>query len=219
MQRRWGLNLIAVALVVTTSRDASADWDFQFATSVGGAWLRETPALDSEAVSLTSRRIGEGQLRSRGGLAMLGFGMDTEFTIDDRWKVPLAGYNAWWATGNYDAVNTSFDGSIAQTKPWSAYRIDILLPGFGRRIKLRRNLVSFTLRAGASRLKMDGTVADGAGVADLELTRWTFLAQIELEACRRLDPTTRICLQVVPRIYEHEFMNGLTVGLRMEWGR
>lgn len=185
----------------------------------GGGWLRETPDLQSEGISLESRRLGEGTLRSRGGIAMLGFGFDTELTIDDRWKVPLSGVNFWWATGRYDAVNTSFDGSIAHVQPWTGYRIDLLFPGFGRRIKLRRNMVSFAFRTGASRLRMDGTVAAGASENELALTRWTFLAQIEVEGCRRLDPTTRVCLQIVPRVYEHTLLNGLTVGIRMEWGR
>jgi len=211
--------MMTLALVAMTSREACAEWDFQFASTLNGGWLRETPELTSEAVDLAARRIGEGKLRSRGGLAMAGFGMDTELALDDRWRLPLTGFNAWWAVGNYDAVNTSFDGSIAKTEPWSAFRFDVLLPGFGRRVKLRRNMVGFAIRTGASRIKMDGTVADGAASGVLDLARWTFLAQIEIEGCRRLDPTTRICLQIVPRIYEHEFMNGLTFGIRMEWGR
>jgi hypothetical protein len=80
-------------------------------------------------------------------------------------------------------------------------------------------MVSVSLRTGISRLGMEGTVAAGGDQTDLDLARWTFLAQAEVEGCRRLDPETRLCIQVVPRIYEHSFMNGLTIGLRMEWGR
>lgn len=204
---------------MATSRDARADWDFQIGAMASGGWLRETPDLESDAVSLDSRRIGEGRLRSRGGIAMLGIGSDAEFTIDDRWKVPVGGAQLWWATGSYDSVNTSFDGSIAQQKPWTAYRIDLLFPGFGRRIKLRRNMVSFAVRTGASRIRMDGSVAAGTTSTEIELTKWTFLAQVEVEGCRRLDPSTRICLQIAPRLYEHSFLNGLSIGFRMEWGR
>jgi hypothetical protein len=80
-------------------------------------------------------------------------------------------------------------------------------------------MVSFAIRTGASRIGMDGTVAGGASMTNLQLSRWTFLAQIEVEGCRRLDPTFRVCLQVVPRVYEHTLLNGLSIGFRMEWGR
>ena len=124
MSRRWGSAAFVVALVVTTGRDAHAhDWDFQFAAFVNGGWLRETPSMSADAVSLESRRIGEGALRSRGGVAMLGIGADTELTFDDRWKVPVLGLQGWFPVGRYDAVNTSFDGSVAQLKPWTASRI------------------------------------------------------------------------------------------------
>ena len=42
--------------------------------------------------------------------------------------------------------------------------------------------------------------------------------QTDIKACRRLDPTTRLCLQVAPRLYDFGFVNGATVGLRIEWG-
>jgi hypothetical protein len=203
-----------------TGRDAHArDWDVQFGIGMAGGWLRGVPDMNTSGVSLDSRRIGDGALRSRGGLAMIGIGGDLDLTVDDRWRLALGGVNFWWPVGTYDSVNTSLDGSIAHEKPWSASRMDVLLPGFGRRVKLRRNMVSFAIRTGASRLGMDGTVAAGSDSTNLELSRWTFLAQIEVEGCRRLDPTYRVCVQVVPRVYEHTFLNGLSIGFRMEWGR
>jgi hypothetical protein len=203
-----------------TGRDAHArDWDWQFGMGVAGGWLRDLPDMQTSAVSLDSRRIGDGALRSRGGVAMYGVGADVDLTVDDRWRVPIGGVNVWWPIGSYDSVNTSFDGSIAHEKPWTTTRVDLLFPGFGRRVKLRRNMVSFAIRTGASRIGMDGTVAAGPGLTDIELSRWTFLAQIEVEGCRRLDPTFRVCLQVVPRVYEHTLLNGLSIGFRMEWGR
>jgi hypothetical protein len=44
------------------------------------------------------------------------------------------------------------------------------------------------------------------------------MLQFEVEACRRLDPTTRICVHAAPRIYDYEFVNGGIIGIRMEWG-
>ena len=60
----------------------------------------------------------------------------------------------------------------------------------------------------------------GAGASTLmTLSGTSLLVQAEIEACRRLDPMTRMCLQAAPRIYDFGFVNGATFGLRVEWGR
>lgn len=120
--------------------------------------------------------------------------------------------------GSYDAVVTHVDGSVARLRPWSAYRADILLPGIGYRVKHRRLMFAAAVRTGISVLKMYGSVAAGAERAALDATGASFLLQAELEACRRLDPTTRACLFVAPRLYEQRLINGATFGFRMEWG-
>jgi hypothetical protein len=212
---------IAVVLgcISTTARDARADFDFQFATSVSGGWLRQTPTFTSKAVSTSARDIAEGPLATKRSLAMVGVGADVDLTLDDRWKVPLFGGNLWWTVGSYDANITGLDGSIARVRPWSTFRGDILLPGVGRCWKHRRNMWAAAIRTGVSFATMRGSVAAGTETVPLELIAATFLVQAELEGCRRLDPTTRVCLQIVPRLYEHELLNGVTFGLRMEWGR
>lgn len=209
--------LVLVASV--SASEARADVDFQVATTVSGAWLRETPDLDAKSVTTSARDVGAGRVRTGGGLAMAGVGGDVELTIDDRWKVPLFGGMFFWAVGSYDATITTFDGSIARLRPWTTVRGDFLLPGVGRRWKHRRNMWGVAVRTGVSVAAMGGSVAAATETAALEMSAGTFLLQLELEGCRRLDPTTRACLQVVPRLYEHQLLNGLTVGLRMEWGR
>ena len=85
-----------LSLVVMTSSDAFArDWDIQFSTTMMGGWLRDTPDMSTDGVSLESRHIGDGRLRSRGGLGMVGIGSDLDLTVDDRWLVPLGGFNMW----------------------------------------------------------------------------------------------------------------------------
>ena len=219
--RRRG-RLLALALGASSSfvaADARADWDFQLAANLNGGWLRETPALSAPSVLTSAREMAGGTAQPRGGLALAGFGGDIDLTIDDRWKVLLLGGSFSWAVGSYDATITGLDGSIARLRPWSAVRGDFLLPGLGRRWKYRRTMWAAAVRTGFSHITMDGAVAAGADAVELELSATTFLVQVDLETCRRLDPTTRVCLQVSPRVYEHELMNGLTFGLRMEWGR
>jgi hypothetical protein len=201
------------------SRDARADFDFQFSTSLSGAWVRETPTFTSNPVTTNAREIGEGRVRTGRGLAMLGLGVDSELTLDDRWRVPLLGANIWWAVGPSDLTVTSLDGSVASVRPWSMSRGDVLLPGLGRRWKHRRNMWGAAVRTGVSFASMGGSLSDGAGSVPLELFATTFLVQLELEGCRRLDPTMRACVQISPRIYDHDLFNGVTFGLRLEWGR
>ena len=211
--------VLSSIVVCTCAHDARADFDFQLATSFSGGWYRRTPTLTAKEVTTGAREMGEGSIRTGRSVAMLGIGADVDLTLDDRWKVPLIGGNAWWTVGSYDAVLTIFDGSIARLRPWSTFRGDVLLPGIGRRWKHRRTMWALAVRSGISFTTMGGTVAAGSEAFPLDLSAATFLVQVELEGCRRLDPTTRVCLQVVPRVYEYELLNGVTFGLRMEWGR
>jgi len=208
-----------MAAVLLSTTDARADFDFQLATNMNGGWLRQTPAFTTKPVTTSAREMGESRIAAGRSIGMLGLSSDLELTLDDRWRVPLIGGALWWAVGSYDATITSLDGSIARVRPWSAFRGDIFLPGVGRRWKYRRNMVGLAARTGVSFMTMGGTVAAGGDSSPIDLTAATFLVQVELEACRRLDPTTRVCVQVVPRVFEHELLNGVTFGLRMEWGR
>jgi|GEM_PF-1370128 len=217
--RRLAESALVLVSALACARDARADFDFQFATSFGAGWLRQTPTLTAKQVSTSAREMSEGPIKTRGSLGMLGVGADLDLTIDDRWRVPLLGGNAWWTVGSYDALVTTFDGSIAHLRTWSTFRGDVLMPGIGRRWKHRRNMWAAAIRSGVSFTTMGGTVAAGSETQPLELSAATFLVQLELEGCRRLDPTTRVCLQVVPRLYEYELLNGVTFGVRMEWGR
>jgi hypothetical protein len=210
---------LALLGVLGVVRPARADWDFQLATNLNGAWMRRAPTLTVAPVTTGAREMGQGEIRQRSGVAMIGVGGDLELTVDDRWRVPLAGGYVYWAVGSYDGVVTGHDGSIAHLRPWSSSRVDVLLPGFGRRWKHRRWMYGVAARTGISWFDMNGTVAAGGDRAPLDLGAQSFVFQIEVEACRRLDPTTRVCAQVAPRVYDHEFLNGLTLGVRMEWGR
>lgn len=207
----------AAAALVT--HDARADFDFQLSMGTNARWMRATPPMGAPELTTFTREIAAGDVPMRGGITMLGAYVDSAVTLDDRWVLPLIGGAYYHAVGSYDAVITSREGSIVRMQPWTADSLDIFLPGLGYRIKKRRWMFGGALRTGVSFLAMDGLLADGAEWAGVETKRVTFLLQAELEACRRLDPTTRVCLQVAPRIYDHELLNGVMFGLRAEWGR
>lgn len=200
-------------------RDAHADFDFQLSLGTNARWVRTTPTMTAPALTTFARELNGGDVPMRGSMTMLGAYVDAAVVLDDRWVLPLLGGAYYHAFGSYNAVITSHEGSIVRMQPWTADGLDILLPGLGYRVKRRRWMFGGTLRTGASFMAMDGLLADGAEWAGIETKRATFLLQAELEACRRLDPTTRVCLQVSPRIYDHELLNGVMFGLRAEWGR
>jgi hypothetical protein len=219
MRPRTLIALLTLATIAMLPREAHADFDFQLSMGMSTRWVRKTPALSTDALTTDTRDFPAGDVPMRGGMLMLGGYIDAAVTLDDRWVVPLLGGGYYHALGSFDAVITSRDGSIVRAQPWSGEGLDILLPGVGYRAKKRRWMFGATLRMGVGFIAMDALLADGAVYAPMEMRRATFLFQAELEACRRLDPTTRMCLQVAPRIFDHELLNGVLFGLRAEWGR
>lgn len=152
-------------------------------------------------------------------MVMLGGHFDSRFVINDRWLIPFFGGGLYGATGSYDTVLTAIDGSVATLRPSTLFRVEALLPGLGYRYKHRRNMLAISVRPGFSGLRMSGAVADGRGSEAVDFKGTAFLVQAEFQACRRLDPEFRICVDVAPRLYEAVVANGAMVGLSMEWGR
>jgi hypothetical protein len=210
--------LVAVASF-SLPRVARADADLQLTLGMSGGWLRRYPTFAVGGLATSAREIGPGTIKSRSGVGLVGFTSGLDVSVDSRVSLPLFGLGLAWAAGPYDTEVSSYDGSIAKLTPWTTFRADILLPGFGYRGKHRRWMWAAAIRSGVSYLRTDAAVAAGAESVSTPLTAWTFLLQAEVEGCRRLDPTTRLCLQVAPRIYEHQLLDGLMVGVRAEWGR
>ena len=211
--------LVVIACVLAAAHDAHAGSDFQVALGAGTRWLRNTPTLTAPAMSTSARELDQGAVPMRGGLAMLGGYADIQLTVHDRWTVPIIGGGVYNAVGSYDAIITSRDGSIVRARPWTAFAAEMLLPGIGYRLKRRRWMFGAALRGGIGWISMDGLQAAGAGSDAMEMTASTFFVQAELEGCRRLDPTTRVCLHLAPRVFEYELVNGAVLGLRVEWGK
>ncbi len=205
----------ALALLAPSSAQAEP----YVGMGLGVTWLQHAPSIATDAMKLDARRIPEGDIATRGHLVMFGGHMDGGFTVSDRWIVPLFGIGLYGAVGSYDDVLTSYQGSIASLRPWSAYTADFLLPGFGVRSKHRRWMITGLVRTGASVVWEGGSISDGPGVTTFEGKAGTFLLAGQIEACRRLDPEQRLCLDFQPRLYEFGWLNGATIGLRYEIGR
>ena len=214
--------LLSVGVLATSAlhaRPARADIEIQLAAAGGATWVRATPSLSSEALTTFSRNLRASQVSGGASVVALGGFFDLGLSIDDRWVLPLVGLGGYGTVGNYDPIVTGVDGSIARLRPWTTTRADILLPGIGYRMKRRRFMFGAVLRTGASVYDVNGSVADGPYAYEVGFSTVRPMVQLEVEACRRLDPATRLCLQVSPRIYDGELLNGAIFGLRVEWGR
>ena len=211
--------VVTFLAVAASAASARADVELQAAAIGGLAWTRSLPTLKSASVSTSARDVRESQVAIGGSLFAVGAGVDVGLAVDDRLFLPGLGFAGYGAVGSYDTVLTSADGSIARARPWTTYRLDVLLPGVGYRMKVRRYMLVASIRTGFSAMFMNGSIAGGADDALASLSGFSGVVQVELEACRRLDPSTRICGQLAPRIYDFGFLNGATLGARVEWGR
>jgi hypothetical protein len=184
-----------------------------------GTWLRRLPAFDVDSRTTSARVLGGGRIRSSDGMAFVGLGFDSSWVVDRRWRLPFLGISFTAAVGPYDARVTSYDGSIAELRPWTAGRTDILFPGFGYRGAYRRFGWATAVRPGLSILSMDAGIAGGADSADVTLKSVSFVLEAEIDACRRLDPELRLCAVIKPRLFERDLVSGVTMGISLEWGR
>ncbi len=218
--RAIAIGSIATASVCAPERDARADVEWQLASGAGAMWMRSLPELKSPQIETSARvPLRESSITTNTSLFGLGAFVEGGLTVDDRLVLPLAGFGFWSALGSYDSVLTGLDGSFADVRPWTTFRIDVLLPGIGVRAKKRRWMFAAGVRGGLSYFETDASVAGAVEWVPVVLKTVTPLVQAEIEACRRLDPVTRLCLYGSPRVYDGSFMNGAIFGLRVEWGR
>ena len=214
-----GLAVLLCTLVPRTARAERQGVHFQLENGPSATWIPRMPSMTTNDVTVGPRTLPSQDIATGGSLWGFGWNLDTSVVFSDRYVLPLFGVSLYGAIGSYDRIRTGLDGSIASVRPWTAFTADILLPGFGYRAKHRRWMFSATARLGASVITESGSVAAGTEVTDLSLTAGTFAVFGELEACRRLDPLSRVCLMVAPRILGFGFMNGGTIGIRMELGK
>jgi hypothetical protein len=187
----------------------------------GGADLHVSHYFRTPQLSLgdgNPRPDNGAKMPAVGPLTLGGAAVDFGFALDDRVMFPILGFGFNTALGQSPRVLSSVDGSFAEARPWTAWMYDLALPGLGFRFKERRWMFSFLIRPGVSFLMMNGSVMDGADAHDVTLSATSFYARAQVEACRRIDPTQRVCLFVAPSVYEFGFGTGGTAGIRLEIG-
>ena len=216
-------HLVAVALggslVAPPATAASPPMALEAQGAVELGWNRSTPKLSLGSVVQTPvRTVRDGELGSAGPLNFFGGHLDASLVVSDRWIFPVAGGGAFVAVGTSARDLTTVDGTFVELRPWTAYRVDLLLPGFGVRFKERRWSFACTVRAAYIFVGMNAAVAAGASWKVVDVKGSAPAVRLSIEACRRVDPTNRACLFVAPNLYEVSFLNGGSVGLQWEWG-
>ena len=204
----WGLEGRAAA--------AESQLELDGAFAAFGTYMRAMPPLP--LASSDAARTLSGRLPSVGHLTLAGASGDLTLTLDRHIVLPIAGIGLSAAVGSSPRVLSSVDGSIVEQRPWTTYMGDLLLPGIGYRIKERRWMFSGVVRTGLSYVSTSGSAASGADTSEIRGSALSVMVRVELEACRRIDPTERVCFAVSPSIYQFGFGNAVTAGLRWEFG-
>lgn len=161
---------------------------------------------------------GQGSARFDRGFFAAGVEGGFGLALDDRWLFPLFAVGVAHAVGTYPSVATHVDGAATWARPASAFRLELLLPGVGLRVKHRRWAAWATVRAGISGVVMDARIADQGVRVDTLASAVSPSVRVDLAACRRLDPLARLCLVGSPHVYDFGPLNGVSVGLRWEMG-
>jgi hypothetical protein len=184
------------------------------------SWVRDLPTVSfSDQTNASTRTVPPGAVPFGGPLTFAGVHFDSAITTRHL-VVPMLGLGFGMLVGEQPMVVSSLDGSVVNLHPWSAYRVEVLGPGIGLRMTERRWTLSATMRSELVIMAMSASLAAGAGTAEMpDATAVGLGARVELEACRRVDPTDRACILVAPTLYEFGFLNGGVLALRWEWGR
>jgi hypothetical protein len=180
--------------------------------------LFSLPALSFSEDPKQEARVREGKFPSANGVSFVGVGFDLGVTLADHWVLPCLGVDFATAMGKSDRLVTSFDGSLAELRPWTSRKVDVWALGLGFREKKRRWMFELTVEPGFAVVWADGAIASGASTTDVRASAVSFAARANLEICRRFDPTDRACLFVAPSLYEFGALNGGSAGLRWEFG-
>lgn len=214
---------ILVASVLLTSRPALADTGrvgLDLSLGLDGTWVRSLPSMSIGYTAVPAHALTGGTIPTAPSLTFMGARADLGLYAGHHWFFPLLGASVDGAVGPSQATVSTLDGSVVESRPWTSYRVEALLPGIGYRAIERRWLFSGTLRLGVVGYGMADGVASAGMTQHSEATSSVELAvHVELKACRRLDPTNRACLLLSPSLYEGEFLNGGSLGLLWEYGR
>lgn len=179
--------------------------------------FRALPPVSTTPIETAAREVPASKVRVPGGASFIGARAAFGMVVGDRIVLPLFGLGYARAISG-TPVRASLDGSIADLHVARSQVLSISLPGIGVRFKHRRWMAQAVVHTGYTFFSVPGSVAAAGDAHPFAASARSFALRLELEGCRRLDPTTRACLFVAPSIYELGWASGAQVGLRWEVG-
>jgi hypothetical protein len=134
------------------------------------------------------------------------------------WVFPLLGLSTYAAVGTSPRVLGAIDGTVGELRGWTAMAGDVTLSGLGYRVNDRRWMFGVEVRPGIAFVMATGALYAGDLATEVPSQRVGFALRGEVEGCRRIDPTHRLCLVASPNLYAFGFGNGGALTLRWEMG-
>lgn len=214
MGRRAAL-AIAFALAPGTASAGGVGIGFE---TFGGVF-RQGAGVDVQPSVTSLRTLPAATLPAFGPTGFAGVGARLEWAdrgpiVLDPMVVRFAG-----AFGPTSRTLGGIDGTLASVDPGSML-YGSLSTGIGFRAKRRRWMFGATMDIGASLMSAHAVVYDGTNAVALDVQpSFSFMMDLDLEACRRIDPTSRVCIVLRPHVYDFGFFNGASIALRWEIGR
>jgi hypothetical protein len=209
--------LALVALLLPRESAAQSTGGWQLSLDTDARWIERLPPFQGQQAVLADGQTLSPNLPSAGSATMMNVNMSVGCTVNDRWVIPLLGAGVGWAIGPHPRVWTNDQGVAVSMQPWSTRAVAVFLPGAGIRMKHRRWMFQFSVVPGVRFWMMDAIAGRDQDVK-VSTGAITFGVVAQIETCRRLDPTHRACLLLSPVIYEQQFGNGGSIGLRWELG-
>lgn len=209
-----------LALAPRLGHAAPSGTGVELRVGLGFAATRAIPDLHlREEPTLSSRETVSGTLPTAGGFRAFGGFADAALVLRPRVTVPLFGLGGYFPVGDHAPVRSAVDGSIATVQPWRMFAIDVLGPGLGLRTIERRYFFEATVRVAMLYMGGKAEIAAGREAVEVDVQAVAFGARAELSACRRLDPVSRVCLSLAPRLFEVRALNGASLSLTWAWGQ
>jgi hypothetical protein len=191
-------------------------WGWEVDGDLEGQLLPRLPSTVSVDPSVTGRNASAGNVPLGVGVATAGISGEAGLVFDDHFVVPLFGLRNAVAVGRSSGVISSLAGSI-EVKPYTLGEVAFLFPGLGYRWRYRQVALQARLEPWLTLMWMHASVYSGPSfVSDDMPSVWGFALQARVEACWRIDPTTRCCGFVSPNLWAERFLNGGTAGMRWE---
>ena len=219
--------LLTLAFALRASSAFAAPREVPHATLFARYWsfdvdaitVRRTPALSFEGAIVAtadSRRYPHGPIGARPGYTAIGLSVDYGFTFDDSLIVPLLGGGVAFAAGTYESRTIDVDGAIGSASADRAVMFRVFLPGLGVRAKRGRTMFEASLRGEYDRVTVEASYARGAESVSFPVRGDSLVLLGDASVCSRLDPTTRLCFAVQPRLYDSGWLGGVGFALRYE---